>query len=56
MTTYTVHMVHFDNLKKGTFKTAQEAIDQAKQLGFYCAIWVNEPGKRPLHLCDVKPY
>jgi len=54
-TTYTVHMVNF-NLNKGTFATAQEAIEQAKALGFECSIVVNEPGKRPLQLCMVKPY
>lgn len=55
MKTYTVYMVNFD-MTKGTFNTAQEAIDQARALGFECAIWVNEPGKEPLHLCNVKPY
>ena len=55
MTNYTVHMVNF-NMNKGTFNTAQEAIDQAKALGFECAIFVNEPGKESLHLCNVKPY
>ena len=53
---YTVHMVNF-NTYKGSFKTLDEAITHAKYLGFECAIWVNEPGKRaPLHLCNVKPY
>jgi hypothetical protein len=55
MVTYTVHMVNF-NMNKGTFNTAEQAIAQAKALGFECAIWVNEPGKQPLHLCNVKPY
>jgi hypothetical protein len=55
MATYTVYMVNF-NMTKGTFNTAQEAIDQAKALGFECAIWVNEPGKDSLYLCNVKPY
>jgi hypothetical protein len=55
MKTYTVHMVNF-NMNKGTFPTVDEAIYQAKALGFECAIWVNEPGKDPLHLCNVKPY
>lgn len=55
MTTYTVHMINF-GLNKGTFPTAEEAIAQAKAIGFECAIWVNEPNKDPLHLCNVKPY
>jgi len=55
MKTYTVHMVNF-NMNKGTFPTVDEAIAQAKSLGFECAIWVNEPNKDPLHLCNVKPY
>lgn len=55
MVTYTVHMVNF-NMNKGTFNTAEQAISQAKALGFECAIWVNELGKQPLHLCNVKPY
>jgi len=55
MRTYTVYMVNFD-MTKGTFTTATEAILQAKQLGFECAIWVNEPNKQPMHLCNVKPY
>jgi len=53
--TYTVHMVNF-GMNKGTFATAEAAIAHAKALGFECAILVNEPGKRPLHLCNVKPY
>ena len=44
------------NMNKGTFPTVDEAIAKAKALGFECAIWVNEPGKDPLHLCNVKPY
>jgi hypothetical protein len=48
-------MVNF-NLNKGTFDTVEEAIAQAKALGFECSISVNEPGKDPLHLCNVKPY
>lgn len=55
MKSYTVHMVNF-GLNKGTFTTVQEAIEQAEALGFECAILVNEPGKQPLHLCNVKPY
>lgn len=55
MATYTVHMVNF-NMNKGTFNTPEQAIKQAKDLGFECAIWVNEPGKQSLHLCNVKPY
>ena len=55
MQTYTVYMINF-NMAKGTFNTAQEAIDQAKALGFECAVWVNESGKDPLQLCVVKPY
>jgi len=55
MTTYTVRMINF-GLDKGTFPTAQQAIEQAKALGFECSIVVNEPGKRPLQLCMVKPY
>ena len=55
MKTYTVYMVNF-NMNKGTFNTAQEAIDQAKVLGFECAIWVKEPGKDPVFLREVKPY
>lgn len=53
--TYTVYMINFD-LNKGTFPTAEQAISQARQLGFECAIWVNEPGKQPLYLCTVRPY
>jgi len=54
--TYTVYMVNF-NMTKGTFNTVEEAINQAKALGFECAIWVNEPNKDgPMHLCNVKPY
>jgi hypothetical protein len=55
MTTYTVHMINF-NMNKGTFATVDEAIAQARNMGFECAIWVNEPGKDPLHLCTVRPY
>lgn len=55
MTTYTVYMVNFD-MHKGTFNTANEAIEHATKLGFECSILVNVPGKRPLHLCNVKPY
>jgi uncharacterized cupin superfamily protein len=55
MKSYVVHMVNFD-MNKGTFATAEAAIAQARALGFECAIWVNEPGKRPMHLCNVKPY
>lgn len=43
-------------MTKGTFVNAEDAIEQAKQLGFECAIWVNEPNKCPMHLCNVKPY
>lgn len=55
MKTYSVYMVNFDMIK-GTFDTAEKAIEQAKALAFECAILVNEPGKSPLHLCNVKPY
>lgn len=55
MTTYTVYMVNF-NMNKGTFNTAQEAIDQAKALGFECAIWANQPGKDSMLYTYVKPY
>jgi hypothetical protein len=55
MTTYTVHMVNF-NVNKGTFKTLQAAIDQARALGFECAIYVNEPGKPSQYLQTVRPY
>lgn len=55
MKTYTVYMINF-GLDKGTFATLEEAINHAKSLGFECAIWVNEPQKRPLNLCVVKPY
>ena len=55
MKSYTVHMTNF-GLNKGTYDTAQEAIQAARKIGFECAIWVNEPGKDPLHLCNVKPY
>lgn len=55
MATYTVRMVNF-GINKGTFSTAQEAIDQARALGFECAIIVNEPGKESMRLCTVKPY
>ncbi len=54
MQTYTVHMVNF-NMNKGTFPTVDEAIAQAKALGFECAIWVNEPGKDPLHCAMSSP-
>lgn len=55
MTTYSVYMVNFDMIK-GTFNSANEAIEQATKLGFECSILVNVPGKTPLHLCNVKPY
>lgn len=55
MKSYIVHMVNF-NMNKGTFSTAEEAIAQARALGFECVVWVVEPGKDPLHLCSVKPY
>lgn len=55
MKSYTVYMINF-NMTKGTFATADEAIAQARSMGFECAIWVNEPGKDPLHLCTVRPY
>lgn len=55
MASYTVHMVNF-NLNKGTFLTLQEAIDQARALGFECTIWFNEANKEPQYLCSVKPY
>ena len=55
MTTYTVYMVNFD-MNKGTFNSANEAIEHATKLGFECSILVNVTGKRPLHLCNVKPY
>lgn len=55
MNTYTVYMVNFD-MEKGTFDSANEAIEYAKSLGFECNIWVNVPGKSPLNLCRVNPY
>lgn len=55
MKTYTVHMVNF-GLNKGTFDTLQEAVDQARALGFECAIYVNEPGNPTLYLQTVRPY
>ena len=55
MATYTVHMVNID-LNKGTFDTEQEAVDQARALGFECAIWLNEPGKPAQYLRTVRPY
>lgn len=55
MKSYTVHMINF-GINKGTFPTVEEAIQQARAMGFQCAIWVNEPGKRPLHLCTVNPW
>lgn len=55
MTSYTVYMINF-GLNKGTYPTAQQAIEQARSLGFECSIVVNEPGKRSMQLCVVKPY
>lgn len=54
-TTYTVHMINF-GMTKGTFPTVEQAVEQARAIGFECSILVNEPGKDPLHLCVVKPY
>lgn len=54
MTTYTVYMINFD-MEKGSFNSANEAIEYAKSLGFECNIWVNVPGKTPLNLCKVSP-
>ena len=53
--TYTVRMTNFD-MNKGTFPTVEQAVEQAKALGFECAIVVNEPGRASMHLCNVKPY
>lgn len=52
---YTVHMVNFD-MNKGSFATLEAAIEHAKELGFECSILVSEDGKRPLHICNIKPY
>ncbi len=52
---YTVHMTNF-GMDKGTFDTAEKAINHAKDLGFECAIMVSEVGKTDrMHLCNVKP-
>lgn len=53
--TFTVHMVNF-NMNKGTFLTVDEAVAQARELGFECTIWANEPGKEPQYVCTIKPY
>lgn len=50
--TYTVHMVNF-GINKGSFCTLEEAIAQAKALGFECAIVSNDPNVAPVM---VKPY
>ena len=45
--TYTVFMVNF-GINKGSFSTLEEAIAQAKALGFECAIFSNDPGTEPV--------
>ena len=52
MITYTVYMVNFD-LNKGTFNSQEEAIAQAKALGFECTIIANDPSIAPI---TIKPY
>ena len=47
---FTVHMVNF-NLNKGTFATLDEAVAQAKVLGFECAIFCDGE-----FIQSVKPY
>lgn len=47
---FTVHMVNF-NMNKGTFATLEEAVAQARALGFECAIF--QDGEL---ICHVKPY
>jgi len=47
---YTVHMVNF-NMNKGSFPTLEQAVAQAKALGFECAIF-----KDGEFIRDVKPY
>lgn len=47
---FTVHMVNF-NLNKGTFATLDEAVAQAKALGFECAIFCDGE-----FIQSVKPY
>ena len=49
---YTVHMVNF-GINKGTFKSLEEAIAQAKALGFECSIVSSDPNFEPI---SVKPY
>jgi hypothetical protein len=54
---YTVHMVNF-NMNKGTFPTLEQAVAQAKALGFDCAIWKEDPNvaSSPEFVKSVKPY
>ena len=47
---FTVHMVNF-NMNKGTFATLEEAVAQARALGFECAIFRDGELIR-----QVKPY
>lgn len=47
---FTVHMVNF-NMNKGTFATLDEAVAQARALGFECAIF--RDGE---FVQSVKPY
>lgn len=51
-TQYIVRMINFD-ITKGYFDTIEEAISVAKSTGFQCSISVMEPGKVPMHLCNV---
>lgn len=49
--TFTVYMVNFDMMAKGTFNCAEKAIEQAKALGFECVIYSGSD-----FVCSVKPY
>lgn len=47
---FTVHMVNF-NMNKGTFPTLEQAVEQARALGFECVIVKDGEIVR-----SVKPY
>jgi len=54
--TYSVYMINFDNLYKGTFSSKKEALARARALGYECAIWISdESNKESSLLCVVLP-
>jgi len=52
---YTINLVNFDNLEKGSFATLEAARDHARSLGFQSAIWLRQPGQEPLYICNINP-